>query len=132
MATSIFLAKYFGLYFLLVSILFLLKPNQYKTVVEGFEQNPALVMFSGIITLMLGLFLVLIHTVLVPDWRLLITAICWLILIKGWCLLACPKSCLNYSKKFTKKKRHYWAIFFYVVLALVLLYFGYCDGIRKW
>jgi hypothetical protein len=130
-AISIFLAKYFGLYFLLLAILFILQPNQYKTAVTGFAENPALVMMSGVTTLMLGLFLVLIHTVLVPDWRLLVTIICWIIFIKGWCLLACPKAMLSYSKKkMAKKSRMYGVIVIYVILALVFLYFGYCDRLR--
>jgi len=133
MATSIFLAKYFGFYFLLMCVLYLLKPNQYKTMVTSFSESPAAITLGGVMTLMLGLFLVMIHTVIVADWRLLVTVLCWLVFIKGWCLLACPKYGMQLGKKMVgKKNRVYFMLAFYIILALVLLYFGYCDRSQRW
>jgi hypothetical protein len=130
MAISIFLAKYFGLFFLIISTLFIVKPNQYKTMLSSFGESPALVMLSGVMALMLGLFLVLIHTIFASDWRLLITVICWLIFLKGWCLLACPKAITDYcKKKAARDPRVVFVVALYLVLALVLLYYGYCDQI---
>jgi hypothetical protein len=130
MNTSQFLAKFFGYYFILISIVIAIRPAHFKTVVNSYFENAPLVMLSGIITLLFGLFLVMIHTMIVPDWRLLVTILCWVVLIKGWCLLVYPKWGASMSKRMmARKHRLTYAIVGYILLGLLLLFFSCCNHV---
>lgn len=126
MGVSIFLAKYFGIYLFLVSTTVLFEPLQYKSMVKNFKENDGLVALGAILSLMLGLFLVLIHSIFVYDWRIIITILCWLIFIKGWLLFAFPKKMMQWGSKTVKKKSTYNIILLgYIIISLYLIYHGF-------
>ena len=83
MELSIFLAKVLGLYLLILALAALLNRKHLPRVIEELSQNLALVFMSGAMSLILGLLLVLSHNVWTSDWRVIITLVGWLTLIRS-------------------------------------------------
>lgn len=73
MDLSIFLAKFFGLYMIITGLYLIVRRDQLRFVVQNLVTSPALVTVSGVLALMLGLLIVLIHPVWTLDWRGAIT-----------------------------------------------------------
>ncbi|MBT3407306.1 hypothetical protein HOK68_00970 [Candidatus Woesearchaeota archaeon] len=57
---------------------------------------------SGFLSLILGLFTVLLHNLWVSDWRVIITIFGWLALLKGILILGCPDFTKRISKHYNK------------------------------
>jgi hypothetical protein len=99
MDLSIFLFRFFGFYFFLVGGAFMIRSSDLRLSLNEFVQNKGLLLFSAIINLLLGLFLVLNYN----EWEFtakgFITAIGWLILIKGIIRLYFPNSGIAFARK---------------------------------
>ncbi len=85
------LAQFFGLYLAIVGLAFLFRPRSIKTAGWQLTSQPAVLLLSSIVTLLLGIALVLLHNLWVADWRIILTLIAWLTLIKGIFLLYFPQ-----------------------------------------
>ena len=90
MNISIFLARIFGLYLAIISIAMLIDWKGFLRRIERYVENPGLMLFGSIMTLLLGLLLINIHNVWVWDWRVVITLLCWITFIKGLVHLFIP------------------------------------------
>ncbi len=90
MDISLFLAKLIGIYSIVVALGFMLNPKRYSPLVESFFKEPILVYLAGILALLIGLTIVLIHNIWTTDWRVIITIFGWLSLIKGIFLILFP------------------------------------------
>ena len=85
MDISILLARVLGIYLIIVCAVILLKRSSFERVVRSFTStsNEALIIFAGSIHLLLGLVLVAVHNIWSSDWRVIITMLGWLTIIKG-------------------------------------------------
>ncbi len=90
MELSLFLAKFFGLYLLVLSALCALRRKAFEGIVEDFFAQRALVFLSGLISLAAGIAIVISHSVWEPGWRLAITLIGYLSVAKGIARIAFP------------------------------------------
>ncbi|MHB1949038.1 MAG: hypothetical protein ACYCQI_13100 [Gammaproteobacteria bacterium] len=61
----------------------LINQKSYKVVFTEVSTNPSLILLSGLMSLIVGLLIVVGHNVWVADWRVVITIIGWLSLLKG-------------------------------------------------
>jgi hypothetical protein len=85
-----------------------------------------LVYLFGFMDLAAGLAIVLTHNVWVASWRVLITLIGWLLLIRGAVRIVAPEIVMGYAAKVIRNKQVIPAAGAVVgVLGLVLCYFGY-------
>lgn len=126
MLLSIFLAKTIGLYLVIVSTAFMLKVDEFKPVMLDMLKNPSLVLSSGILALILGILIVVTHNVWVMDWRVIITLLGWLTLLKGVIRLFYPEFVMKKATKCVENKTSYNIIMLITLLiGLTLLYFGY-------
>ena len=90
MALSIYLARVFGLYLVIVGIFYLFRRRFIEKVLpEFFEQNST-ILITGIINLVLGLLVVVGHNVWIWHWVVVITLLGYLILLKGLVRLFVP------------------------------------------
>ncbi|HEY9583618.1 MAG TPA: hypothetical protein VJI66_01480 [Candidatus Paceibacterota bacterium] len=80
---SIFLAKVFGAYLILVCLAVLLKKRSLGSAIMDLDKNPLLIYFSGALILILGLVMVNLHNIWTADYRVVITILGWLTVIKG-------------------------------------------------
>jgi len=83
MAISLLLAKLIGALFVVVGLGVLINPTHYGKMTSHFIKNAELIYFSGAISFILGLSIILYHNLWVSDWRIAITILGWLALIKG-------------------------------------------------
>ena len=83
MDVSIFLAKLFAIYFVVIGIALLTSKEYFKQAAIELVDHKGLSLLTAIITLIMGALLVLFHNIWVADWRVVITILCWLTLVKG-------------------------------------------------
>ncbi len=125
MHTSIFLAKLLGPVLLLVGISLLLNGKTFRAMAAEIVKSVTLVYLFGLIDFAAGLAIVLTHNVWVASWRILITLIGWLLLIRGAVRILVP-DVRRYAAKYIGDRRLYTlSSAVLVILGLVLCYFSY-------
>jgi len=126
MENSIFIARIFGLFYLVMGIGFLYNRKAFQLIMEDFSRNTALLFFSGILALMIGIVIILSHNVWITDWSLMITIIGWAALIKGIWIIVFPNSVVKFIQVYQKNKR-LLIVHPIVALALgvILTFFGF-------
>jgi hypothetical protein len=127
MLLSIFLAKFFGLYLAISCFSLLLKFKKVQQVISKWDDQLGLFYFSGLINLFIGLFFVLIHSVWTLDWRLIVTLMGYLILLKGLIRLFFAEKafqkCVSLFKENPQRIKIITAVF--LVIGLYLIYIGF-------
>ena len=83
MELSIFLAKVFGLYLVIISIAVWLRRKDLGELAISFAQDKVHLYLSGIIFLLLGLALVVSHNIWDTAWQSVISVLGWLTLAKA-------------------------------------------------
>lgn len=122
MEESMLLAKVFAIYLTGAGLAAAMNIKNLKLTVASFFKNSGLSMFAGAALLLLGSYLVVIHNVWVADWRLIITLLAWLILLKGLVLLLNPAWAEKVSKDLLKQSWLGLAVLVEIVLGLYLAY----------
>ena len=126
MQTSIFLARLLGPLLLLTGAGIVLNPKSFRTIAGEVVRSVTLVYLFGFMDLAAGLAIVLTHNVWVASWRVLITLIGWLLLIRGAVRIVTPEIVMGYAAKVIRTKQVIPSAGAVVgVLGLVLCYFGY-------
>ena len=83
METSIFLAKVIGLVSVISTAAVLIRYKESLALEDEAVKSPGIIYLSGFAILMLGVLLVVSHSVWTFDWRLVITIVGWLVFLKG-------------------------------------------------
>jgi hypothetical protein len=126
MATSVFLARLLGPLLLAVGASILINPKPFHTMAGEVVRSITLVYLFGLFDFAAGLAIVLTHNVWVANWRVLITLIGWLILIRGAVRILAPEAIMGFAAKVLRKKQMMPVAGAVTgVLGLVLCYFGY-------
>jgi uncharacterized membrane protein HdeD (DUF308 family) len=126
MATSLFLAKLIGPILLISGIAMLINRKSFDVLAEEILRSQVLVFLFGTIDLGLGLAIVLTHNLWVADWRVIITLLGWLMIVRGAARMLLPAQVKEFGTKLVKNRCAITASFSVVlVLGLVLSYFGY-------
>ena len=126
MDISIFLAKAIGLYLLIVGFGLLVNARIIRPMMRELIDNSALSFVSGFVALIVGILLVTVHNIWVADWRVIITIVGWMSLIKGIALVAFTGVILNVSQKWVKNDfAYYLSAALLILLGAFLLYHGY-------
>ncbi len=100
MDTSISLARIIGPLFLVVGAGVMLNAKHYATMAHHFLKNSELYYFSGAISLVVGLVIVLNHNLWTSDWRVAITVIGWMSILKGTLRILRPKTGAEAAERF--------------------------------
>ncbi len=126
MDISKFVAKIIGIYLLIVSSAMLVNMHQFNSYVTSLINYAPLMFVTGFFTLIVGLLMVVSHNVWQWNWRVLITVIAWLTVIKGASLILCPqlidKITIIYMQNVVIA---YGAAGFDLILGAVLCYLGF-------
>ncbi len=126
MDTSQFLSKAIGIYLIVVSLAMELNAQQFMTNVTHLIHDGPLMFVTGFFTLILGILMVLSHNIWQWGWRVLVTIVCWLTLLKGINFLVYPQlitaTTVNFLQHPTVTHISAAADF---VLGVLLIYFGY-------
>ncbi len=95
MELSIFLAKLFGLYFLIAGGIIMYRQKSFMPIVMELFSSKALIMILGAFELVAGLALVIAMPNVTPDWRGVITLIGFSMVAEGVVYLASPYTKLH-------------------------------------
>ena len=126
MNTSIFLAKLLGPPLLIVGIGILINRDYYLALTRQFVGSPPLMYLGAVVGMVGGLAIVLVHNVWAADWRVLITLLGWLMLIRGAVRVLAPETIMGFAAKVIRNKQFIPVAGVVTgVLGLVLCYFGY-------
>lgn len=127
MELTILLSKVFGLYYLVVGLMMLLRRGWFKSVVTAFVESPALRFFAGILMLIGGFFIIVSH----QDWSNLPAGF---ISLLGWAIAVKAILYMNLSNNAVKKWTGWFKIngvsgvvwsLLVVVIGLYLTNFGF-------
>jgi len=91
MDISKFLAKVIGLYLLIVALGMLIQTQHFLNSVNLLIHDAPAMFVAGFMTLILGLLLVVSHNIWERSWKVLVTVIAWVTLVKGASILFCPQ-----------------------------------------
>jgi hypothetical protein len=126
MPVSIFLARLLGPLLLLPGIGLLVNPRAFRAMATEVVGSVTLVYLFGLLDFAAGLAIVLVHNVWTVNWRVLITLIGWLLLIRGAARILITDTLIGYAVALIRNKRLYPVSGgVLVILGLVLCYFGY-------
>jgi len=129
MENSIFIARIFGLCYLILGACLLVNRKAFQRVMEDFCESAALIFFGGMFALVIGVVIILAHNVWVANWTVMITIIGWIALIKGIWLIVFPNSVSRFMQAYQKNERlpviH---AFVALIFGAVLTYFGFFAG----
>ena len=90
MENSIFLVRLIGPALVVMSLALVTQPNLFAAIIRNFIDNPGLAYLTGLLGLVAGLSLVLTHNAWSADWRVLITVVGWIVLVKAVLILLLP------------------------------------------
>ena len=93
---TLYLAKFFGVFCLLMTAAMAARPKETLAAIEAMNNEPGLILVTGIVIMAPGVAAVLGHNI----WSggvlaLVVTLLAWLTLIKGFALIALSPSQLN-------------------------------------
>jgi uncharacterized membrane protein len=126
MPTSIFIAKLLGPIYILVGIALLIRAQMFRTILQEFIRNPALVYLAGVLGLLGGLAVVLTHNVWVLDWRIIITLVGWVTVVRAVVTIFQPQQIVALGSKILERRGIFIAAaVMNLIIGLVLSYFGY-------
>jgi hypothetical protein len=90
MDSSLFLAKFWGWYLIIFFLILSLNPNRIKQIFNDLKDEKFLIIGS-FIAIIVGLLNILFHNIWEPNWKLIITLIGWIALLKGLFLFIFPQ-----------------------------------------
>jgi hypothetical protein len=126
MQTSIFLAKLLGPVLLVAGIAMLVNRKNLDAIAQELLRSPLLLLLLGIIDFAIGLAIVLTHNVWVADWRLIITLLGWLLMVRGAVRMLIPEQVKALGTKLLKNSTLVCAsLGVAIALGVVLSSFGY-------
>jgi hypothetical protein len=126
MLTSIFIAKLMGPILLAVGLSIFINEKSTRAMAKEVLGSPALIIVFGIVDLLLGLVLVAVHNLWVMDWRVIITVIGWISIVRGLVrILFTPYLMKNGPKMLKKEGLLMGVAIVMLILGAVLSYYGY-------
>ncbi|MDP2642353.1 MAG: hypothetical protein Q8P62_00735 [Candidatus Peregrinibacteria bacterium] len=114
MENSIFIAKMFSVFYVVVGFGMLVNYSSFKKMVTEMMKSASLLYFGGIMALVAGFLIVNSHNLWVKDWTVIITVLGWAALLKGIFLIVFPKALAFLTKSLMK------VLWLVVVVAFVL------------
>lgn len=124
---SVIIARIAAVIYLAAAAGALFSRSYYRRLIEDFYRNAAVVYLAGFMAVVLGSLVVVHHNLWVRDWRVLITILGWLALIKGVLLIVFPGFVQGYSRPFLGERGLMWFSPAAAVLGLLFGYFGFLN-----
>jgi len=106
MDVSLSLARFVGPIILVLGFGLLIYPKRYEQIDREFLASVSLTCLVGILLLLLGLAILLIHNVWVLDWPVFITLLGWVSAVTGVILLLHPETVHHWYNALCHKKHN--------------------------
>jgi len=104
------LSQVFGLYLLIMALVLFDRADYYRSLIQEIKAPGISFMLNASLGLLIGLFLIIIHTEWVFAPRVVITILCWLFTIKCVAWLIAPVRMLDLTKRICLGKSYYVVI----------------------
>jgi hypothetical protein len=118
MEITIYLAKFWGSLFMILGLLSI-TAKLLGRVIE-YTEDKTITISTGYITFLLGLVTVTLHNVWVADWRVFITILGWITLLKGIEKIGFPER-VNKKAQMFKGRQILWGV---VIFLIGVWFFG--------
>lgn len=129
MGTSIFIAKIFGIAYIVFGIGLVFNLDYYRRMMADFCKSSVMVFYGGFIALAIGLAIVLNHNIWTANWTVIITLIGWGGILKGFWLIVFPDSVTRFMQFYEKNKNILLAhSLVALVLGIALTILAYSAG----
>ena len=128
MDLSLFLAKFFGIYFLIMGSLWALRRDVFLVAIDEFFASRSMMFFSGVAALSVGIAMAIAHSVWEPNWRGLISAIGYLSLIKGVARIGFPEMPRKAGAALASGQTSYMWAGLCILLGTYLTWAGFSSG----
>ena len=127
MELSIFLAKWLGIYMLILAAIWIVRKEQIDVSFKDIIASKGLIAFSGLMNILFGLAIVIGHPIWQLNWIGLITLLGYLMIIKGIMRLVFVEKEQKYMSRMLDKG--YWPmIAILIILGGFLTYSGFTAG----
>ncbi|MDF1757518.1 MAG: hypothetical protein P1U74_04390 [Legionellaceae bacterium] len=93
------LSQLFGLFLLIIGVVFLSRQQYYRDVFANTKPNNPIIMLTAIFGLFLGIVFTGTHNIIVFERRSIVTILSWLVLINSICWLMLPEKMLRLTQK---------------------------------
>ncbi|HXY30500.1 MAG TPA: hypothetical protein VEI06_07300 [Gemmatimonadaceae bacterium] len=126
MHASIFIARLLVPMYVVVGMALLTKPQSFHAILSEFIGSVTLLYLAGFIGLLAGTALLVAHNVWVTDWRLMVTLIGWIILVRALITIFKPEWIVAVGRAILARPEIFaGAGATNLVIGAVLCYFGY-------
>lgn len=122
---TLFLAQVIGLYLFIMAIVMLSRIDYYRNILTHLKAGSASIVLAASIGLLLGICLVLVHNIWVPESEVLVTLVAWFILIKSILWLTFPECMISLSNKVYMGPGYFVVALLAGILGIILLTHGF-------
>ncbi|MBT6253630.1 hypothetical protein HOI83_00105 [Candidatus Uhrbacteria bacterium] len=122
MELSILLGKVIALYMIFEGLLLISRKKDIPLLLKEFKKNDKVLLTFGAIGIIAGLFMILNHNIWESDWRVIVTIVGWIALIKGLAAWFLPDMMVKWSGYWTNRNHIVTAA---IVVLAIGLYLGY-------
>ncbi|MFC1599659.1 hypothetical protein ACFL3T_01360 [Patescibacteria group bacterium] len=91
MELSLYLGQLFSVVLVVIGLALLLRSKHYAKAYKAWMKDAGLALFTGMVVLVAGVAVVLVHNVWIASWEVLITIVGWGMVLKGVLFLLLPK-----------------------------------------
>jgi hypothetical protein len=102
----------------------LFNKSYFSAVMADLASSKGLLWGTGFITFVMGMVIVALYNVWSADWRVLVTLLGWLTVIKGAVIMLFPSSMMLFYRKFLSDHLLTYSGIYAVVLGGLLLFLG--------
>lgn len=127
MCLSIFLAQVLGIYIFLMALAMLAHQTRFKTTMHDFLNNHSLIVFSGGLSLVFGLLIVLSHNIWVTMWPVLITIIGWILIVQGVMRIFWPEKFATCMRDMMAKSGYLIMTWVWLIVGVYLIWAGFTE-----
>lgn len=124
---SSFYAQVLGLYLAIVSFAILIYHQHYRKLVLEFVKNPTHVAFSGSLSLLIGLLVVIPHNLWISDWRVVVTLVGWIFLLQGVWRLFFAESFVKFTHDIMENKGFLLLSWIWFLVGIYLIWAGFSQ-----
>ena len=117
---TIQLARAYGIGVIIVALAALLMPARMAVVFADFERSPALAFLSALFAIVLGLVMIVLHSLWTDLSAVLVSLLGWVVLAKGILLLAAPEGLLKIAGAVSPSVVRLWGIIALILGAIYL------------
>jgi hypothetical protein len=126
MQTSLFLARLIGPVLLIIAVGIFANEKAYRALGKEVLASYAFIYFFSVADLVGGIAIVLVHNVWIADWRILITLLGWMMVVRGAVRILVPDAVRKMGKKALANKSIFTVTAaVVVVIGAVLCFYGY-------